>query len=179
VVNKADLLSPEGLVRQQAELAIYDNVPYPVVYSSIITNHGLDDLKAALAGKRGVLVGPSGVGKSSLITALGATEDIRVGEVTAKGGGKHTTTASRLYHLEGGGGLIDSPGVREFNLWPITRAEVLQGFREFHAYLSGCRFRDCMHAVEPGCAVQRAVTDGRISLERYKSYQELIKLANK
>jgi ribosome biogenesis GTPase len=81
--------------------------------------------------------------------------------------------------LRDGGALIDSPGVRDFNLWPVTGAEVLKGFKEFKQYMSGCRFRDCTHAVEPGCAVQQAVMDGRIHPERFKSYQELLKINKK
>jgi len=179
VVNKADLLDDSARAVLEEQLSVYQKIGYPVVLSSTFTSDGLQDLSRQLSGRRGVLVGPSGVGKSSLITALGSEEDIRVGDVTPKGGGKHTTTASRLYHLAGGGAVIDSPGVREFNLWPITKAEVLLGFREFQACLSGCRFRDCTHAVEPGCAVQEAVADGRIHPERFKSYQEFLKQAIK
>lgn len=174
VVNKSDLMldSNEAF---EAVLDIYRAIPYPVVLSSVKAKGGLDQLAALLAGRRGVLVGPSGVGKSSLIAALSSQDWIRIGEVSASGSGKHTTTASRLYHLDDGGALIDSPGVRDFQLWPLTKVEVLRGFREFQDYLSGCRFRDCVHAVEPGCAVQQAVADGRISAARYQSYQELLK----
>lgn len=179
VVNKADLLTDASKAELEQQLSAYRNLPYPIVFSSTLSKDGLQQLNQLLAGRKGVLVGPSGVGKSSLICALGAKEDIRVGEVSPSGGGKHTTTASRLYHLEGGGGLIDSPGVREFTLWPVNKAEVLRGFREFQDYLSGCRFRDCAHAVEPGCAVQQAVADGKIHPDRFKSYQELLKLAVK
>lgn len=179
VINKADLLGDEAQKALESMLENYRNIPYRVVLSSILSKDGLSDLKAALSGRRGALVGPSGVGKSSLIAALGGHEDIRVGEVTARGAGKHTTTATRLYHLHDGGALIDSPGVREFNLWPVTKSEVLRAFREFQAHLAGCRFRDCTHAVEPGCAVQQAVADGRISPERFKSYQELLKTSIK
>lgn len=179
VINKADLLSSEMRAETERLCAPYQNVPYPVVFSSIISDGGLEELKHLLEGKVGVLVGPSGVGKSSLIGALGGDDDIKVGDVTTKGAGKHTTTATRLYHLAGNGKLIDSPGVREFNLWPITPAEVLKGFKELNNGTANCRFRDCSHAVEPGCAVQQAVADGRISPERYKSYQEFIKTAIK
>lgn len=175
VINKADLLKADARKVMDDVLGIYRDIPYPVVLSSIYAEDGLVELTDVLRGKRGVLVGPSGVGKSSLITALGSLEDVKVGEVTPRGAGKHTTTATRFYHLDGGGSLIDSPGVREFNLWPITKAEVLTGFREFQGHLSGCRFRDCTHAVEPGCTVQQAVADGKISPERFKSYQELLK----
>lgn len=97
---------------------------------------GIDALTAFLAAKNAVLIGPSGVGKSSLIAALSG-QDVKVGEVSPKGAGKHTTTATRLYHLPQGGCLIDSPGVREFNLWPVSPEEVMKGFKEFQPFLQG------------------------------------------
>lgn len=175
VMNKVDLLDEAGQEATLARLRPYAEVPYPVVLSSVHALDGLTTLKAALVGKTAVLVGPSGVGKSSIIRALGVSE-IKVGEVTAKGAGKHTTTATRLYHLPDGANLIDSPGVREFNLWPVTIQEVLRGFKEFKDY-GGCRFRDCQHTAEPGCTVQMAVADGKISTDRYQSYQTLMKEA--
>lgn len=175
VINKVDLLSTDEMTSIESQLAVYRHIPYPVVLTSVASGSGLKELGAALSGRRGVLVGPSGVGKSSLIAALGAMDDVRVGAVSEKGAGKHTTTASRLYHLKDGGELIDSPGVRDFTLWPVSPAEILMGFREFQPYLTGCRFRDCTHAVEPGCSVQQAVKDGKISLVRYQSYQTLLK----
>lgn len=174
VINKSDLM-PDDSADFEAVLDIYRAIPYPVVLSSVKVEGGLDQLAVLLAGRRGVLVGPSGVGKSSIIAVLSSQDWIRIGEISASGSGKHTTTASRLYHLDDGGALIDSPGVRDFQLWPLTKAEALGVFREFQDYLSGCRFRDCTHAVEPGCAVQQAVSDGRISAARYQSYQALLK----
>jgi ribosome biogenesis GTPase len=179
VVNKVDTLDAKQLAHLHSLLLPYQNISYPVVLTSVVAEGGLNELTAMLRGRRGVLLGPSGVGKSSIITALGAEEAIRVGDVTAKGVGRHTTTATRFYHLEGGGALIDSPGVREFNLWPLTKAQTLLGYREFQGHLTGCRFRDCTHAVEPDCTVQKAVADGRISTERFNSYKELLKLAIK
>jgi ribosome biogenesis GTPase len=175
VLNKVDLLDESAKERALELLRPYASVPYPVVLSSVCRQDGLDELMAALTNKTAVLVGPSGVGKSSIIGALGVHE-IKVGEVSAKGAGRHTTTATRLYHLPNGANLIDSPGVREFNLWPVTTQEVWQGFREFHLY-QDCRFRDCQHLAEPGCAVQAAVAGGNISPDRYASYQMLMKEA--
>lgn len=177
VLNKADLLTPAAEAAAISKLDAYRHVPYPVVVTSVVTQTGLDELKQQLQAKLAVLVGPSGVGKSSIISALGGGDAIRIGDVTAKGAGKHTTTATRLYHLPDGGCLIDSPGVREFNLWQVNKKEVLASFKEFQAYLGGCKFRDCMHLVEPGCVIRAAVTEGKISSDRYVSYQTLLKEA--
>ncbi len=178
VLNKADLLDDTSRQGAMERLEPYRRIPYSVVLSSIMTADGLQELGGHLKGKTAVLVGPSGVGKSSIIAALGNGEAIRIGEVSPKGAGKHTTTATRLYHLPQGGSLIDSPGVREFNLWQVSKKEVLQGFKEFETFLSGCKFRDCLHVVEPGCEVQAAMMSGKISAQRYASYQELIKEAD-
>jgi ribosome biogenesis GTPase len=178
VLNKSDLLDNDSRLAASARLDIYRRIPYPVVLTSIFDPESLKRLDAELAGRTAVLVGPSGVGKSSIITALGSDESIRVGGVSNKGSGKHTTTATRLYHLPQGGHLIDSPGVREFNLWPVTRQEVLKGFPEFQPFLHGCKFRNCQHRVEPGCAVQAALADGKISPQRFNSYHELMKEAD-
>lgn len=176
VLNKVDLLNDTTRNAALLQMKPYQSIPYPVILSSMITREGLNEFTTYLKDKTAVLVGPSGVGKSSIISVLSQI-DIRVGEVTTKGAGKHTTTATRLYHLPQGGHLIDSPGVREFNLWSVTKKEILQGFREFSPYVSGCKFRDCLHTAEPDCAVRNAAMDGRISAERFASYQAFIKEA--
>lgn len=177
VLNKTDLL--DDVARQQAyeQLESYRRIGYTVIFCSVHTEKGLDEIDAALKNKAAVLVGPSGVGKSSIIAALKKDDDIRIGEVSPKGAGKHTTTVTRLYHLPQGGHLIDSPGVREFTLWPINKQEVLKGFREFADYAGNCKFRDCQHLAEPGCAVLAAVADGRMNQCRYASYQVLMQQA--
>lgn len=178
VLNKMDLLEDEKKRLQTEEsLQLYRDIPYPVLLTCAMTGKGLTELAVLLKNKVSVLVGPSGVGKSSIIAHL-VEQSIRVNEVSPKGAGKHTTTATRLYHLPEGGMLIDSPGVRDFNLWPVSEAEVLLGFKEFGAFLTGCKFRDCLHSVEPGCAVQAAVASGKISPQRFASYQALIKEAH-
>lgn len=179
VLNKADLISHEAQEALQKQLLPYHHISYPIVLTSVVTKSGLDDLLTLLAKQTAVLVGPSGVGKSSIIAALTAGESIRIGEVSKKGAGKHTTTATRLYHLPQGAKLIDSPGVREFNLWKVDKSEVLRGFKEFIPYLKSCKFRDCQHLAEPGCAVKIAADSGEISRSRYESYEALMKEASK
>lgn len=173
VLNKSDLLAETS---DLSFLESYRQIPYPVILSSTIAPGGLNDLAAYLQQKSAVLVGPSGVGKSSIIMGL-VDEAIRTTAVSPKGAGKHTTTATRLYHLPKGGSLIDSPGVREFNLWPINEKEVLRGFKEFQRYLQGCKFRDCSHLAEPGCIVQEAIAKGEISAARFQSYKSLMQQA--
>lgn len=174
VLNKSDLLNEKTRALTLERLQVYQAVPYEVVISSVYAENGLTALNASLANKTAVLVGPSGVGKSSIIAAL-SEDDIRIGEVSPKGAGKHTTTATRLYHLPQGSKLIDSPGVREFHLGTVTQKDILTGFKEFQNYLSGCKFKDCVHVSEPGCAVQAAAASGKINAGRYAHYQELMK----
>ena len=174
VLNKMDLLSGERQEAALARLNRYQSIPCEVALSSASTVGGVAALAALLRERTAVLVGPSGVGKSSIIAALGCVEPIRVGVVSPKGAGKHTTTATRLYHLPQGGNVIDSPGVRDFSLWHVNKEEVLRGFKEFQPYVTNCRFRDCQHRQEPGCQVQAAVADGKISPTRFESYLELM-----
>lgn len=175
VLNKIDLLDGNNKNLLLDKLACYKRISYPIILTSVFEEEGLAQFQAHLGNKRGVLVGPSGVGKSSIIAKLSDEQSISIGDVSLKGTGKHTTTVTRLYHLTGGGELIDSPGVREFNLWPIEREEILKGFKEFKAYLGHCKFRDCKHLLEPNCAIKEAVASGKIAESRYLSYQKLSK----
>ncbi len=175
VLNKIDLLDADARATVLAQLQPYAHIPYPILLTSVVSHEGLAQLSAALQHKTAVLVGPSGVGKSSIIATYNKDVVIRTADVSAKGAGKHTTTATRLYHLPGNIHLIDSPGVREFSLWSVSKEAVLQGFKEFAPFLTGCKFRNCQHLVEPGCAVRVAVTAGHISASRYANYQTLVK----
>lgn len=174
LLNKIDLLNPAETTAVKLNLAVYEKIGYPVLYSSVLTKHGLSTLETFLKDKSAVLVGASGVGKSSIINHFTHDQPIAMGETSAKGLGKHTTTATRLYHLVQGGQLIDSPGVREFNLWDATREEILNGFIEFKNYLGHCKFRDCQHLKEPGCALKLAAEKNEISKHRLESFQNMV-----
>ncbi|MBA3662439.1 MAG: ribosome small subunit-dependent GTPase A [Gammaproteobacteria bacterium] len=174
VVNKTDLLDTSQQITLDGALLPYQSIPYETLFTSVVNQAGMADLSRYLENKVGVLVGVSGVGKSSIIAAL-SEDDPRVGVVSSKGIGKHTTTATRLHHLRAGGALIDSPGVREFNLWPVAKEDLQAGFVEFKDYLTGCRFRNCSHGAEPDCAIKSALLSGKISPKRFESYQLLLK----
>lgn len=171
VFNKIDLIDNSNRKAVEQLLQSYHRLGYAVLSASTHDSHGLDALLERLRGNTSVFVGQSGVGKSSLVKALLPEREIGVGELSSQSGlGQHTTSTSRLYHLPAGGAIIDSPGVREFRLWPMESGELLHGFREFVPYLGQCKFRDCRHENEPGCALREAVERGEIEARRLASY---------
>ena len=175
VINKIDLFSAETLARVRLYMEIYQDIGYRVLFTSTKKASGTDELNAAFKEHISVFCGPSGVGKSSLVKAVLPDQDIRIAEVSASSGaGRHTTTLSTLYHLACGGALIDSPGVRDFGLWHVGPAQVAQGFIEFQQYAANCRFANCSHLSEPGCAIQEAVKSEKISPTRLASYRRII-----
>ncbi|EKD53716.1 MAG: hypothetical protein ACD_60C00160G0038 [uncultured bacterium] len=175
LLNKADLLDPQNKESIKTALEIYEKIGYPVLYSSTYTPDGLTNLQHYLDDKTCVLVGASGVGKSSIIAKLTSGENIKIGDLSHSTQlGKHTTTSTRLYHLTKGGHLIDSPGVREFGIGQLDKSQILQGFKEFKPYLKQCKFRDCYHQTEPGCAIKQAASDKKISEERLQSYYKIL-----
>ena len=175
VLNKSDLLIDGSL---QDLLRGYEALGYP----TLVTRRDMADdsaLRALIGEQSLVLVGQSGVGKSSLIQRLLPDRDIRIGALSeAADKGRHTTTTAELFHLPGGGRLIDSPGVREFGLHHIAAEEVAAGFREFAPFLGRCQFRDCRHQSEPNCALQAARDRGEISAGRFASYEQIITSLN-
>ncbi|TDG12920.1 small ribosomal subunit biogenesis GTPase RsgA [Seongchinamella unica] len=176
VVNKSDLLDRDPALREQLEqlMAIYPELGYQVLYTST-KQGGLETLHATLRERISVFVGQSGVGKSSLVNVLLPAAELRVGALSANTRkGTHTTTTAQLFHLDCGGSLIDSPGIREFGLWHMDRLEVEQGFREFRPHLGHCKFRDCHHEQEPGCAIMAALESGEISQTRLDSYRHIV-----
>jgi len=175
LLNKADLIDEENGPALNALLAVYRQLGYPLLEVSAHHGDGMQQLQKVLDGHISVFVGQSGVGKSSLVNSLLPEVQTRVGELSEwSGQGQHTTTTARLYHFPGGGELIDSPGIREFGLVHVSRDDVEAGFIEFADLLGTCRFRDCKHDREPGCALLKALEDGRIQQQRMNSYRSII-----
>ncbi|MDM7916320.1 MAG: ribosome small subunit-dependent GTPase A, partial [Candidatus Eisenbacteria bacterium] len=175
-VTKSDLAA--GVRSLEADLEPYRAAGLPVLLCSCETGEGIGELAALLRGRVSVLVGKSGVGKSTLIQKLtGLTgESLRTAEVSRRTGkGKHTTSEIRMLPLPDGGFVIDTPGAREFALWDVPREEIARGFPEMRSLLGTCRFGGgCTHSHEPDCAVKQAVREGEIDARRYRSYLRLI-----
>ena len=177
VLNKIDLLSDEQRVEVEKQLTIYTNIGYQVLYVSCQNHQGIAALQTVLQDKISILVGQSGVGKSSIINLLlpHQLQSAITGNISELSGlGQHTTTSTRLYHLPNGGDIIDSPGIREFGLWHLEPEQVISGFKEFDDYLGGCQFRDCNHLDTPGCLLQQAVRDGKIAPSRLDNYHRIL-----
>ncbi|EJJ0545896.1 MULTISPECIES: small ribosomal subunit biogenesis GTPase RsgA [Cronobacter] len=177
VLNKIDLLDEKDLAFVNEQMDIYRRIGYRVLLVSSYKDEGLKELEEALIGRTSIFAGQSGVGKSSLLNNLLGLKDnqILVNDVSDNSGlGQHTTTASRLYHFPGGGEVIDSPGVREFGLWHLEPDQITRGFIEFHDYLGLCKFRDCKHGSDPGCAIREAVERGEIAETRFDNYHRIL-----
>ena len=168
VANKVDLISQDQAV---AIFGLYAALGYTVLYTSAKTGEGVQALRDHLKGKISALTGPSGVGKSSLLNAVQPELGLHVREVsetTAKG--RHTTQVRELFPLDFGGYVADTPGIRSLALWDTEPEELDAYFVELRDLVRDCQFSDCTHTHEPGCAVQRAVAEGRVSSARYASY---------
>jgi ribosome biogenesis GTPase / thiamine phosphate phosphatase len=179
VYNKTELEVPADETANGAvvlaHMPDYSALGYSVVHTSCKTAPGIAALRPVLRDRTSIFVGQSGVGKSSLINQLIPDLRIQTGSLSlATGKGAHTTTTTMLYHLPDGGQLIDSPGVWEYGIWKLENDALAAGFLEFGAVPGSCRFNDCLHASEPGCAVKQAVADGRILDWRYQSYLRLL-----
>jgi ribosome biogenesis GTPase len=167
--TKTDLIDEKEFARVAQ---IYQEIGYPVMLTSTANDCGIDEFKNALRGRVSVLLGQSGVGKTSLLNTIQPGLGLRVKEVSRYWNkGKHTTSYLEMFPLDIGGGVVDTPGMREFSLWQINDAELDYLFREMRPYLGRCKFRaDCTHSHEPGCAIRAAVDAGAISERRYKNY---------
>jgi ribosome biogenesis GTPase len=175
--NKVDLLgSGADAVRQARQIfGLYEEIGYPVIYSSAKTGQGIEELREQLRDRLSVLSGPSGAGKTSLLNAVQPNLGLATRQVSeATGKGRHTTVGIRLWPLDEGGYVADTPGLREAGLWDIEPEELAWHFVEFRPYLADCRFSRCTHTHEPGCAVKAAVQAGEISEARHESYRRLL-----
>ena len=174
IINKIELVG-EDVARSR--FADYERAGYVVHLTSVKQRQGLDEVLSALAGRVSVVSGPSGVGKSSLLNALFPGLGLRVAEISASvNKGRHTTVGAYLHPLPvpPGGAVVDTPGLREIGLWALPREQLRRCFPEFRSCGDDCRFADCAHLAEPGCAVRAAVKQGSVSAERYDSYCKLM-----
>jgi ribosome biogenesis GTPase len=174
VINKVELVG--GVDAAHERWSLYERIGYPVHYTSVKQRLGLEELHDAFAGVVSALTGPSGVGKSSLLNAMFAGLDLRVGEISESvNKGRHTTVGAYLHPLPDaeGGYVADTPGLREVGMWALSPTELDQCFPELRPFLTECRFADCRHSVEPGCAVREAVSRGDVTVARYESFIKL------
>jgi ribosome biogenesis GTPase len=177
VLNKTDLQTADSADIDKM-LSIYAALGYPVFRVSAESGAGIEDLTDYLEGRTTVLVGQSGVGKSSLLNRLAGDRQALVGDLSVgKDKGTHTTTTARLYHLPHCD-LVDSPGIREYNLSPLSAAQLCHGFVELRALAGACKFRNCSHQGEPGCALGIAAESGDIDARRWQSFQRLLTAAS-
>lgn len=172
LLSKTDIQHSEALAEFRE---VYEGAGYRVLEVSALEGTGLGAVKELLAGRTTLVAGNSGVGKSTLVQAIDPTLDIRTGEISdSHHKGRHTTTFSTMYPLAGGGWIIDTPGVKGFGLIDIDDAELWHYFPEMMRFAPGCRFYNCTHTHEPGCAVVEAVEQGEIAYPRYESYLKIL-----
>lgn len=175
VFNKTDLLNDDERHYQQQMVTLYETIGYPCIEISAETGMGIDQLQTLLKQKVTLVSGNSGVGKSSLINAIIPHADQRTAEISnAHGTGMHTTTFSEMIELAEGGYLIDTPGIKGFGTFDIEREELTSYFKEIFEFSKDCKFNNCTHTHEPGCAVLQAVENHYISVSRYQSYLNML-----
>jgi ribosome biogenesis GTPase len=175
ILNKTDMLGGGAHPEVDQLLRDYLSIGYDILQVSAKSGAGIQELQRYLADHTSIFVGQSGVGKSSLINHLEPEANAAIGPLSeGKEEGTHTTTASRLFHLAGGGVLIDSPGIREFALTHLSQEKIIDGFVDFREYLGRCKFRDCQHNKEIGCALLKAVNEGNVLSSRLHNYRQII-----
>ena len=171
LLSKLDLQDAEAVAEFRA---VYEGAGYRVLEVAGREGRGVEEVRELLAGRTTLVSGNSGVGKSTLIQAIDPSLDIRTGEISeSHHKGRHTTTFSTMYPLAGGGAVIDTPGIKGFGTFDIGREELTSYFREIFHFSKGCRFNNCTHTHEPGCAVRKAVEDHYIAERRYQSYRSM------
>ena len=175
IFNKLDIYRKKEMDKLEMLTEVYTKIGYRVIGISVLENTGLEELKDLLKDKTTLMSGHSGVGKSSFINHLFPAFDLKTQDVSGwSGKGMHTTTFAEMFDLPGGGRVIDTPGMREFGIVEISRQELSHYFPEMRALLGDCQFNNCLHINEPGCAIKKAVEDGRIDAERYVSYWNIL-----
>ncbi len=175
VFNKTDLLDADEARYQQMLIALYETIGYQCSTISAETGEGVEELKKLLPGKMTLLSGNSGVGKSTLINRLVPGVNLRTAEISdAHNAGQHTTTFSEMIPLEGGGWLVDTPGIKGFGTFDMEPEELTSYFKEIFHFSKDCRFSNCTHTHEPGCAVLKALEDHYIAQSRYQSYLSML-----
>lgn len=177
-VDQNDIPAESVLVLEEIE-ELYSSLGYSIIKVSAHSGFGDKALCETLQGQTSIFVGQSGVGKSSLVQMLLPDIDIRIGALSAAASkGRHTTTHSQLYHFPFGGDCVDSPGIREFGLWHASPNQILSGFSEIQTLSQQCKFRDCAHKHEPGCAILTAIENNDISIKRFESYALILNQLN-
>jgi ribosome biogenesis GTPase len=175
VFNKVDLYKKKEQEKFDEWKTIYETIGYRVHAMSLYTGEGVEELKQLLKDKTTLLSGHSGVGKSTFINAVFPAFELKTQEVSGwSGKGLHTTTFAEMFDLPFGGRIIDTPGVREFGLFDFTKQELSHYFPEMKELINVCQFNNCQHINEPGCAIKEALENGKISLERYISYCNIL-----
>ena len=175
VFNKTDLLDDDEMRYQQMVINLYETVGYHCLAISAETEAGVDEVRALLKGRISLLSGNSGVGKSTLINRLLPTANLKTAEISnAHNAGMHTTTFSEMLELPESGWVIDTPGIKGFGTFDIERTELSSYFKEIFAFSKDCRFNNCTHTHEPGCAVLQALNDHYIAQSRYQSYLNML-----
>jgi ribosome biogenesis GTPase len=170
-----DLLTPETAPSVDEIVELYRSIGYRVLCTSAVSGEGMDEFEAALKDATSVIAGPSGVGKSSLLNRVAPGLDIRTQTVSDKTSkGRHTTTHAALHPLPGGGRVVDTPGIREFGIVEVPADDLDVLFVEFQPFIDDCRYPNCTHDHEPGCAIRDAVEDGHLSEMRYESYLNIL-----
>ena len=175
IFNKIDLYTPAQMEELRLLKNVYATIGYQVLEVSAETGQNLDQLKVLMKDKVSLFSGHSGVGKSALINAIDSGLNIRIGDISAAHHkGKHTTTFAEMHPLSFGGWIIDTPGIKEFGLYDLEKETLAQRFPEMRKNMSECRFANCTHRSEPGCAIKQAVENGQIAAFRYKNYLNMM-----
>lgn len=175
LINKEDLLSGGEAAIAQELIRVYRNIGYRTLLVSVLNNTGIDDLKSLLEGKTTLIAGNSGVGKSSLLNCLNPSLRLRTGDISIyHEQGKHITTFPEMHLMPFNARVIDTPGIRGFGVIDFSREEIYHFFPEIFRVSAKCRFHNCLHLTEPGCAVRESVENGDIELWRFRSYQSMM-----